>query len=416
MQKNLLPFRMKNGKMIGAGKIDSERRCDMEVLRKNLEGHMRKFCLELGSKHCGSPELDKAGNYIAEYFESLSIPVIREEFPVRGWTYRNFSLYDVTERREVPAATACFFSNSVDITDVPLWIDWKDIEHLDKLDVRGRLCFVAAWNTNQLGSYVFGNNHLAEMLDEKGAAGAIFISWGHTDLAPSTKIQRSPFLKNLGTAAVAQEGAIYMAAHRNNTFRLYVDADCFDTTAFNVIGRIGSGSRRACVGAHYDTAPLIQGAQDNQGGTAALLEMARLVKDDVPADWCIDFAAFSGEEYIAYDFPMGSGDYVKRHKNEGFEWYINIDDFGGYFHVPKLCVGYPEKLPKIQFPYPVHEAALAGDDKTFYNIGVPVIWLKKDSPFQELHTAMDTLSYTDFDRMCEGTCEYADIFRQLVKE
>ena len=387
----------------------------MEQLRKNLERHMHKFCLELGSKHCGSPELDKAGNYIAEYFSSIGLPVFREEFPVRGWTYRDFSLYDVTERREVPAATACFFSNAVEIEDVPFWIDWNDLDRLAALDVRGRLCFVAAWNNvDKLGKHVFGNNKLAEILDEKGAAGAIFISHGHTDLAPSTKIQRSPFLKTLGTAAVAQEGAIYMASHRKNTFRLHVKAECFDTVAFNVIARVGNGPRRACVGAHYDTAPLVQGAQDNEGGTAILLELARILKDEVPAEWSIDFAAFSGEEYIAYDFQMGSGDYVNRHRNENILWYLNIDDIGGYFHVPKIYLGHEEKLPPVKYPYCTVEASLAGDDKPFWHAGVPTVWVSKDCPFHELHTALDNYSYTDFDRMCEGTTEYAGIFRQLI--
>lgn len=386
----------------------------MDKLRTNFERHMNHLCLNLGSKHCGSPELEKAGIYIEDYFKSLGLPTRREEYPVRGWTFRHFSLYDMTEQKEVPASTACFFSNSVDVIDVPLWIDWQDIPKLDTLDVSDRLCFVAAWH-NLKG--VFGYNGVAERLDAMGAKAAIFISRGHTDLAPSTKIERSPFLKNLGVAAVAQAGAIYIAGHRRNTFHLQIDAECFDTTAFNVIARVGSGPKRAVVGAHYDTTALVQGAQDNISGTCVLMELARLLKGE-GSDWSIDFAAFSAEEYIPKDFPPGSGDYVKRHKDEGIKWFLNIDDFAGYFHVPVFRIGHPDKLPKLKLPYEAiditESRAYNGDDRPFGFAGIPTIWMAKHNCFFELHTAEDNLAYTNYDRMVQGTSEYVDVYRQLL--
>ena len=389
----------------------------MEHLRENLQKHMEYLCLRLGSKHCGSPELERAGEYIEAYYRSLGLPTRREEFPVRGWTFRGFSLYDMTERREVPAATACFFSNAVYIEDVPLWIGWQDIERLDTLPVRGRLCFVAAWHN--LGN-VFGYNGVAEKLDAMGAAAAIFISPHqiHTDLAPSTKIERSPFLKQLGACAVAQAGAIYIAGHRNDRYALKIDAECFDTTAFNVIARVGNGPRRAAVGAHYDTTPLVQGAQDNIGGTCVLMELARLLKDEADG-WSVDFAAFSAEEYIPKLFPPGSGDYVERHRDENLRWYLNIDDFAGYFHVPVIHASHLDKLPPMRFPYEwediTESGRYSGDDKAFGYAGIPTVWIAKKNCFFELHTAEDNLTYTDFDRMVEGTAEYMDLYRQLLQ-
>ena len=386
----------------------------MEQLRANLERHMHHLCLEIGSKHCGSPALADAGRYIAGYFASLGLPVRTEEFPVRGWRFGSFSLYDLTERREVPAALPCYFSNAAEIEDVPFWIDWQDIAHLDTLPVRGRLCFVAAWHNL---TDVFGYNGIAEKLDSLGAAAAIFISRGHTDLAPSSKIQRSPFLKTMGAAAVAQAGAVYIAGHRKNRFRLAIDASCFDTTAFNVIARVGNGPKRAVTGAHYDTAPLTQGAQDDTGGTAALMELARLVRGSAP-DWTVEFAAFSGEEYVAYDLQMGSGDYIHRHGDEGIRWYLNIDDYGGYFHVPVFHVSHTDKLPPLKLPYEAVDVTETkgynGDDRPFGLAGIPTVWMAKRAPFSELHTPEDNLSYTDFDRMEQGVREYADIFRQLT--
>lgn len=385
----------------------------MDKLRENLQRHMETLCLRIGSKHCGSPELEKAGVYIEDCFRALDLPVRREEYPVRGWTFRSFSLYDMTERREVPAATACFFSNAVEVEDIPLWIDWQDVGKLDTLPVQGRLCFVAAWHNMK---NVFGYNGVAEKLDALGAAAAIFISRGHTDLAPSTKIERSPFLKRLGACAVAQAGAIYIAGHRNNTFRLTIDAECFDTTAFNVIARIGSGPKHAVVGAHYDTTPLVQGAQDNIGGACVLVELARLLRDGAEG-WTVDFAAFSAEEYIPVTCPPGSDDYVRRHKDENIRWFLNIDDFAGYFHVPVMHLGHPSLLPPLRLPYEAEDITgdYHGDDKPFGYAGIPTVWIAKRSCFSELHTAEDNLTYTDYDRMVQGTAEYVDLFRQLTQ-
>ena len=66
----------------------------MNDLKKRIREHMNVLCLDIGSKHCGSPELDKAGKYIAECFEKIGCKVIKEEFPVRGWDFSEFSFFN----------------------------------------------------------------------------------------------------------------------------------------------------------------------------------------------------------------------------------------------------------------------------------------------------------------------------------
>ena len=387
----------------------------MDILCNNLHKHMNKLCLDIGSKHCGSPELDKAGQYIAEVFADEGYEVRKEEYPVRGWDYRSFSLYNVTQKCEVPAACACYFSNYVDIYDTPVWITNNEINKLEELDIKGRLCFVASWN---LGGNVFGYNALAEKLDSLGVAAAIFLNrGGHTQLAPSSKIERSPFLKNMGAVAIAEQGAIFMANHKTDTYHLKIDANCYDTTAYNVIARIGRGAKKGVIGAHYDTAPLTQGAQDDTGGVAIMLEMARMMKnhlEDYMDEWTIDFAAFSAEEYIPHILPPGSGDYVERHKDEDIRWFLNVDDVAPHFAYHEVAISNIEKLPDIRYPYEVVKAPLSGDDKSFHSIGVPTIWINAVKLYRELHTAMDNLEHTDFDCMCKMTNEYNELLKQLL--
>lgn len=391
----------------------------MDKVYENLHKHMVKFCLDIGSKHCGSPELDKAGEYIAEVFKNEGYEVIKEEYPVRGWEFNSFSLYNVTQQCEVPVACPCYFSNAVDIYDTPLWITHREIDDLDELPVKGRLCFIANWY-DAANKRVFGYNAIAEKLDSLGAAAAIFLNRApHTQLAPSTKIQRSPFLKTMGTVAIAEQGAIFMANHKEDVYHLKIDAKCFDTTSYNVVARIGNGPQKGVIGAHYDTAPLIQGAQDDIGGVSVIMEMARTMKEEIlkyKDKWTIDFVAFSAEEYIPHMLPPGSGDYVERHGSENIKWLINVDDVATHFAYPEVEVGLIEKLPDIDYPYTVKNASGSGDDKSFIKIGVPTIWIVARKIFGELHTAMDDLAHTDFDRMCEVTGEYNDILKQLLQK
>lgn len=391
----------------------------MEQLMGNLHRHMEYLCLEIGSKHCGSPELDKAGQYIGRVLQDNGCEVTKEYLPVRGWDFRSFELMDVTSGKTIPASCACYFSNAVDITDVPLWIDEDGLQNLENLSVQGRLCFLAVWRPGN--GLVAGYNSIAEQLDRMGAAAAIFLNRVHSQLAPSTKIQRSPFLKQLGTAAVAHEGAIYMANHRDHTYRLRIDASCFDAESYNVIGRIGHGPKKGVIGAHYDTAPLIQGANDDIAGTVTMTELTRILRPELEKladDWTFDFVAFTGEEYIAYDMPMGSGAYIERHKEEDIRWFVNIDDHTPYFSISEVVVTNPDKLPKVKYPYANRTVTgythCDGDDRAFCKYEIPTIWISADKLYRELHTAMDDIDHVDFDRMALGVREYADIVRQLL--
>lgn len=386
----------------------------MNTLRKNLERHMNELCLQIGSRHCGSIGEAAAAGYIESVFRNLGVDVVREEYPVRGWTFRSFELWNVTRNRAVPSATACYFSNRIEAEDHLLRIKASEVYKLDQLPVKGRLCFVEFWSGMD---GVMGRNTIAEELDRLGAAGAIFISNIHTALAPSTKIERSPFLKTLGVAAVSQEGAFDLARNPDDVYRLKIDAEGFDHRSCNVIARI---EKKTCddkgvFGCHYDTAPLVQGAGDNAAGTAMLLELVRLLKDN-SSGWSLDFSAFSAEEYVPKDFPPGSGDYVERHRHEKIRWFLNLDDFGLLVANPMIQIGHREKLPALTLPYDVMTAEQNGDDKPFFHAGIPTIWFSDRQPFHVLHTREDSIDKIDFNKMEEGVGYVLDTFRQLTGE
>ncbi len=374
----------------------------------NVKAHMKKLCLDCGSRHCGSDGEKQAALYIEEYWKSLGLDVRREEYPVRGWNCRSYSLFNVTKNRPVSSVIANYFSASCDVTGVPVIYDGS--KPFAELDVKDKIVFI-----KKIGGRVVDRCDMAKELEDLGAAAAIFMSTGHTDTAPSSKIVRSAYISKIATLAAAKQGVYDIIANPNDTYRLTVDAEPFDTTVYNVIAKIGSGDVKGVYGAHFDTAPLTQGAGDNAAGTAVLMETARLLRDYDPG-MTVEFAAFSAEEYIPNrgGCPPGSADYVNRHKDEDIRWFYNTDDCGLILGTPEFEISHREKLPEVNYCLNTIEATLAGDDKAFSLAGIPTIWLYDRQTFRNLHTSDDTIETVDMDKLAKFAEISADMIRQLA--
>lgn len=384
----------------------------MDKIRENLERHMTELCLRTGSRHVGSAGEAAAADYLEKEFKSYGYEVVREGYPVTGWEFKSFEFINLTQKRPVPGAVACFFSNSVESEGKLLWLSSEDCGHLEDFPVRNRICMLECWSVQ---SNVLGRNGLAEILDRMGAAAAIFISNYHTDFAPSSKIQRSPFLDTLGALAVSQEGAFDLARHKEDTYLVRINARKFPHTSSNIIARRSGNGPRVVIGAHYDTAPFTQGAGDNATGSAIVLELARLLKDTAP-DTPVDFVEFSAEEYVPYHLQPGSEDYYRRHAADGIKYFINFDDFGLLIGDPAVKSDYPEKLPAVKSRrYRFVPADQSGDDRVFHEAGIPNFWYYDINPFHQLHTPCDTLDKIDFGKMADGVLDAIDLFEQLEK-
>ena len=375
------------------------------TIQKNLREHVTRIVGDFPSRHAGSEGDSAAADYVEGVFRSLGLTVIRESYPVRGWRYRSASFEDLTLGCAVPGFTACYFSASCDVRGELLV---SEDMPADDVDVAGRICFIKL-----LAAGVFRLNTIAEALERRGAAAVIFVSFGHCDVAPSTKRVRSPFIERIATLAVNPEGAFHLAAHPDHTYHLRVDAKPYDTVACNVIGRREGGARKVVFGAHRDAAPLIAGAADDAGGTAMLLETARLFSD-YNGDCTLDFVAFSAEEYIPTENPPGSGDYINRHKEEAILFLMNYDDYGAHFATPHWEIGHADKLPAGVALPPYAPAPGNGDDKPFIAAGIPTVWLCDKKSFRTLHTRLDTINTCDFSKMAEGTLTCCQLAREPI--
>lgn len=386
----------------------------MDKVKQNYIKHISEMCLKYPTYHAGSEGERERANYIEKVFHSYGIKTRREEYPIRCWDFKSFSLVNVTKGKEVPTAICCHFSGSVDAEQKIMMLTPDMVKNIDNIDVKDQIVFVC-----EVIGHVFDNNDLAVKLEKMGAKAAIYYDRGTELGLPSSKIVRPDKTEKIGLCSVGPFGAMYIAANKNDTYRLKIDAKPYDGFTDNVIGYIEGGDKKAVFGAHYDSAPCLQGAGDDVSGTAMLLEVARLMKDKTNG-FTLEFGAFSTEEYISIrgTTPPGSQDYVNRHKHENIAWFMNFDDYAGPepYYADYLGVGHLDKLPEINWPMPPVRAQLAGDDVTFFGEGIPTIWLGDKKRHMPVHTVADCIDIIDFDRMTEGTKKMISMATQLLEK
>jgi hypothetical protein len=117
-------------------------------------------------------------------------------------------------------------------------------------------------------------------------------------------------------------------------------------TGTNLVATLPGRSRRMFViGAHYDSIPGCAGANDNASGTAAVLELGRLLAGN-PLDMTLRFVLFANEEHVGTPAEhMGSYLYARHCHAVGDEiagmWSLETI---GYFSEEKDSQHYPSPL------------------------------------------------------------------------
>ena len=208
------------------------------------------------------------------------------------------------------------------------------------------------------------------------------------------------------------------------------------------------------VGAHYDTAASLPGANDNASGVAATLELARTFASH-PQPSTIRWLFFSNEEPPYFQTPaMGSYVYAKRchDRNEEIAAMLSLETIGFYSEKPDsqsypvaLHPGYPDRGNFLGFvanfrsalllrralksfraatSLPAEGAAVPAsipgigwsDHWSFWQFGYRALMLTDTAPYRYpyYHTAQDTPDKLDYDRLARAITGVQEIVRDLA--
>jgi hypothetical protein len=209
------------------------------------------------------------------------------------------------------------------------------------------------------------------------------------------------------------------------------------------------------VGAHYDSNRGTPGADDNASGVAAMLELARLLREERHAR-TIRFVAFANEEVPFFGTAdQGARRYVAALKERGDDVrsMLSVETIGYYATGPNtqlypkpLNWFYPDTGNFIGFvgnlesralvhesiaafrrhtQFPSHGAAAPAsipgvgwsDHEAFWAAGIPAVMITDTAPFRNpyYHTRGDTPDRIDYDRMARVVDGLAAVVRQLAR-
>jgi len=225
----------------------------------------------------------------------------------------------------------------------------------------------------------------------------------------------------------------------------------------NLIAQIDGESLRESylvVGAHYDSAEGSPGANDNGSAVAALLELARIMRNDRPAR-SVRFVAFVNEEPPWFQTDgMGSLRYARacRERGDDVTAMLSIETIGYYSdepgsqqYPPPLSLAYPDRgdfvgfvgnvgssslvrrcveLFRARCEFPSEGAALPSflpgigwsDHWSFWQAGYRAAMVTDTALFRypHYHTADDTPDKIDYDRTARVTGGLLDVVRALA--
>jgi Zn-dependent M28 family amino/carboxypeptidase len=257
----------------------------------------------------------------------------------------------------------------------------------------------------------------------------------------------------LEAAARHVEFTLFGLGYRVDTQRFQVDRQ----EARNVEVGLPGGARAGeivVVGAHYDSAMGAPGANDNGSGVAALLELARMLRDSKPAR-ALRFVAFVNEEPPFYrGDAMGSRQYARRcrERGENVVAMLSLETIGYYSDRPgsqrypfPLSFFYPSTGAFVAFVSNLssrgllHEAIASfrrharfpsegvaapafipgvdwSDHWSFWQEGYPALMVTDTAPYRypHYHTAEDTPDKVNYEALARVVKGLEGMLRDLA--
>jgi hypothetical protein len=265
--------------------------------------------------------------------------------------------------------------------------------------------------------------------------------------------------RNFRRPAALDSAADYVARElRDLGYQVVVQEFTADGQAFRNLEATLPGRGRAeeivVVGGHYDSVVGTPGADDNATGTAAVIELARLLRD-VPLERTVRFVAFTNEEPPFFlTEQMGSRVYARAAAARGdrIVAMLSLETIGYYTdapgtqrYPPPIGLAYPDRGDFIGVVGNVASRALVrrciaafrrhgrvpseglaapswvpgvfwSDHSSFWHHGYPAVMITDTAPFRNpyYHSSADTPDRLDYVRMTHVVLGLVGVVRELA--
>ena len=271
--------------------------------------HIRVLAVEIGERFVGTDAEREAAAYVASQLEAVGYVVAIEEFDVRV-PFNDASVAIEGEGGPI-SAFPLGESESGEASGRLVFAGLGDSADFAGAEAEGAIVLL------DRGVLTFARK--AANAQAAGAAGVVIVNSGPGDLFGTLGRDAGVSIPVIGVAgrlgsalrALAADGAEVSIRSRTSSE---------EQTSQNVVGRPEDGDCRAYLGAHYDSVPGSPGANDNASGTALLIELARVSRNEGIGDG-LCFIAFGAEEIGLF----GSQAFVEAHDVSGAAFMLNFD-------------------------------------------------------------------------------------------
>ncbi|MHA1345290.1 MAG: M28 family peptidase [Candidatus Heimdallarchaeaceae archaeon] len=367
---------------------------------------IKDLCL-LGSRFAGTKSEEEAQKYMKNYIKDLGIEPIEHEFEYMGW-YRGTCIFflQTEEIKPFPAFSLVYSPSTEDDGFVGKIVNGGGGSETELMriqeDVKGNIVMVHSGQTEE--GWLHRRIKYANAV-QMGAKAFIFANHNPGQLFPTGSV-RSNRLGEIPAIGISKETYEYVKEQIRRkeevNGKIYVLNHASKTTSKHIIWEIEGEDKGEIVviGGHYDGHDLAQGATDNAGSVAALLELTKLMKEInyVPRR-TIRFIAFGVEEFGV----VGSTIYVNSADVSDVVAMINVDGLVG--HIPKIvtCSGCNEMVHIVKnmidhllyTPTVLKTIITASDNYPFLLKGIPNVCIYSQNPDPKSgrgygHTSADT--------------------------
>ncbi len=349
--------------------------------------HLRVLAIDIGERFAGTDGEREAAAYVASQFEAAGYTVAIEEFEAQIRV--NDASIEIEGEGSPIRAVPLGESASAEASGRLVFAGLGEFSDFEGIDVEGAIVLL------DRGVVTFALK--AVNAEDAGAAAVIVINnepgelYGTLGGGTGIAIPVVGVAGRLGSPlrALAEDGA--EATISSNT-----GSDL--QTSQNVVARPEDGECHAYLGAHYDSVPDTEGANDNASGTGLLIELAHVASGEEFGDG-LCFIAFGAEEVGLF----GSRAFVQAHDVSGTAFMLNFDMvarigqragdgprfIAGDVALADLAAavagGLGYGIPRGSFP-----ANASSDHASFAEAGVPAITVHSGGA-EFIHTPQDTL-------------------------
>ena len=301
----------------------------MQASAVNLEKHVRALTDDIGIRLAGSPEEYKAAEYIRNEFLKYSPDAVIEEYPVRERCVESEKLEVCIDGKweEFPCS---LFSSATDTQGKTVTGDLVFFDTATGYQ-RPDLSFLTGKAVVHLGCHIEDENSYRRLMEAKPAF-ILFVDTRYTGTIPLADGLFPVYVKKYGAVPslnVAYFDAWKWLKTKASSARIAVTGGTRLSKTTVVVCEIkGTDPDSGIIyaGGHHDTQASTVGADDNAIGSAAMIELARLLSQ-TPHKRTFRLISFGAEEQLS----VGSASYVRAHREEIEKngiFMCNFDSFG----------------------------------------------------------------------------------------